>query len=122
MIVSDSHIDIARAYDRPPRPQGGHAFLVDRVWPRGVKKAELDIDDWHRDVAPSTELRTWFGHDPDRFEEFRRRYRAELDDHPDVAETIVDAARNDPVLLIYGAKDTEHNQAVVLREWILEHL
>ena len=116
------HIDIARAYDRPPRPPGGRAFLVDRVWPCGVKKADLDIDDWHRDVAPSTELRTWFGHDPDRYEEFRRRYRAELDEHPDVADPIVDAARDDPVLLVYGAKDTEHNQAVVLREWILEHL
>ncbi len=117
-----NRVDVARVYDRPERPPGATVFLVDRVWPRGMKKGDLDVDDWLREVAPSTELRTWFGHDPDRFEEFRRRYRAELDDRPDVADPIVGAARDGPVLLVYGAKDAEHNQAVVLREWVLDRL
>jgi uncharacterized protein YeaO (DUF488 family) len=111
-------IDIARVYDRPLRPSGARVFLVDRVWPRGVRKADLDVDGWLKDAAPSAGLRKWFGHDPDKFEEFRRRYRAELDDDPAAAAPIVDAARDGKVLLMYGAKDTEHNQAVALREWV----
>ncbi len=115
-------IEIARVYDSPKRPSGAVVFLVDRVWPRGVKKADLDLDEWLKDVAPSTELRKWFGHDPGKYDEFRRRYRAELDGNPDVAEPIIDAAGDGAVLLLYGAKDTEHNQAVVLREWVRDRI
>ena len=93
-------------------------YLVDRLWPRGVHKDALDIDGWLKDVAPSTELRRWFGHDPERWEEFGRRYRAELDSRPDAAQPLLDALRSGPVVLLYDAKDTEHNQANVLRDWL----
>jgi uncharacterized protein YeaO (DUF488 family) len=95
-------------------------YLVDRLWPRGVRKEALDIDGWLKDVAPSTELRRWFGHDPERWEEFRERYRAELDARPDSAQPLLDALDDGPVMLLYDAKDTDHNQAIVLREWLLD--
>ena len=95
-------------------------YLVDRLWPRGVRKDALDIDGWLKDVAPSTELRRWFGHDPERWEEFRERYRAELDTRPDSARPLLGALRDGPVVLLYDAKDTEHNQAIVLRDWLLD--
>lgn len=110
-----------RVYDLDERPEGA-VFLVDRVWPRGVKKERLDLTDWLRDVAPSTELRKWFGHDPARWEEFRRRYRAELDDKADALKPIYDAARKGTVTLVYGARDTRHNNAVVLRDYVDERL
>lgn len=110
-----------RVYDINERP-GGAVFLVDRLWPRGVKKDRLDLTDWLRDVAPSPELRTWFGHDPARWDEFRRRYHAELDGKPDALEPIFDAAREGAVTLVYGARDTEHNNAVVLRDYVDERL
>ena len=94
-------------------------YLVDRLWPRGVRKDALDIDGWLKDVAPSTELRRWFGHDPERWDGFRERYRAELDSRPDSAQLPLDAMRDGPVVLLYDAKDTEHNQAIVLRDWLL---
>jgi uncharacterized protein YeaO (DUF488 family) len=94
-------------------------YLVDRLWPRGVRKDALDMDGWLKDVAPSTELRRWFGHAPGRWEEFRERYRAELDARPDAADPLLDALRDGPVVLLYDAKDTEHNQAIVLRNWLL---
>ncbi|WP_327085161.1 DUF488 domain-containing protein [Nonomuraea sp. NBC_01738] len=109
-------IEIQRVYDHHPRE--GTAFLVDRLWPRGVSKEELHADEWLKDVAPSPELRTWFGHLPERFPEFARRYRAELDRHPDALEPIRKAAGKGPVTLLYAAKDTEHNQAVVLRDYL----
>ena len=94
-------------------------YLVDRLWPRGVRTDSLDMDGWLKDVAPSTELRRWFGHDPERWEEFRERYRAELDTRPDSAQPLLDAMRDGPIVLLYDAKDTEHNQAIVLRDWLL---
>ena len=94
-------------------------YLVDRLWPRGVRKNALDIDGWLKDVAPSTELRRWFGHDPERWDGFRERYRAELDSRPDSAQPLLDALRGGPVVLLYDAKDTEHNQAIVLGDWLL---
>ncbi len=104
--------------------QGGRpgcaAFLVDRVWPRGLAKNDLDAD-WVKDVAPSTQLRKWFGHDPQRWQEFRKRYRAELDERSDAAVPLLEASRHREVLLLFDAKDTEHNQAVVLAEWLREH-
>jgi uncharacterized protein YeaO (DUF488 family) len=108
-------IDVARVYDAPP-PGSARRFLVDRVWPRGVRKQELALDGWARDVAPSSELRRWFGHDPARWEEFRRRYAAELDARPELWRPLLDAARAGDLLLLYGARDREHNNAVVLRD------
>ena len=104
------------------RPKGA-VFLVDRIWPRGVKKDRLELTDWLRDIAPSAELRTWFGHDPQRWAEFQRRYRDELDNKDDdTLKPIVDAARKGPVTLLYGARDTEHNNALVLRDYVDERL
>jgi len=113
-------IEIERVYDARKDPPSGRSFLVDRAWPRGVSKKEVAFATWVKEVAPSTELRQWFGHDPDRWAEFRRRYRAELDARPEVADPLVEAADRGDVVLLYGAKDREHNQAVVLREWLLE--
>jgi uncharacterized protein YeaO (DUF488 family) len=110
-------IHLKRAYDRP-EPGDGPRFLVDRIWPRGVKREDLRIEDWLKDVAPSTELRKWFGHDPDRWEEFERRYFAELDEKPEALDPIPEAARKGDVTLVYGAKDTEHNQAIALRAYL----
>jgi uncharacterized protein YeaO (DUF488 family) len=107
-------IEAARVYDE--RLPEGRRFLVDRVWPRGVRKEDLHLEAWLKDLAPSTELRRWFGHDPERWEEFRRRYTAELDAHPDSWRPLLDAARDGDVVLLFGAKDTEHNNAVVLRD------
>ncbi len=108
-------VRIARAYD-PPGPDDGRRVLVDRVWPRGRSREALRIDAWERDIAPSDELRHWFGHDPARWEGFQERYRAELST-PDAAR-ILDAmatvARAGTLTLVYGAADRDHNQAVVL--------
>jgi uncharacterized protein YeaO (DUF488 family) len=111
-------IQRVREYVATGGGQAAAVFLVDRVWPRGIAKADLQADAWVKDVAPSTELRKWFGHDPDRWGEFRRRYLAELKDNRDAAEPLIEAASKGPVLLLFDAKDTEHNQAVVLAEWL----
>ena len=111
-------IELARVYD-DPFPEG-RRFLVDRVWPRGVRKEQLGLEAWLKDAAPSTELRRWFGHDPARWEEFRRRYTAELAAHPDSWRPLLEAAQDGDVVLLFGAKDTEHNNAVVLRDHLLE--
>ena len=112
-------IQLQRAYD-PPGSHDGMRLLVERLWPRGVKKTSLKIDDWLKDVAPSTELRKWFSHDPEKWNEFRRRYVAELKSNPEAWQPIVEAAHNGTVTLIYSAHDTEHNAAVALKEFI-EH-
>jgi uncharacterized protein YeaO (DUF488 family) len=114
-------IDHARVYDDLGKTQGAR-LLVDRVWPRGVSKVDLDLDDWIKEVAPSTDLRKWFGHDPDRWEDFRRRYRAELDENEEAVERCLTWCRSGPIILLYGAKDRDHNQAVVLREYLRERL
>jgi uncharacterized protein YeaO (DUF488 family) len=111
-------VRIARVYDED-RPSSGQVFLVDRVWPRGVAKGDLRLDGWLRDVAPSTALRTWFGHDVARWAEFRRRYVAELEAAPQTWQALLDAVRGGDVTLLYGARDREHNQAVVLRDFLL---
>ncbi len=113
-------IEIARAY-HPPAADGSHRVLVDRLWPRGVKKEDLDIDAWLKDVAPSTELRRWFNHDPERWDEFRRRYFKELDDNQAAVAELLESAGSSRILLLYGAKDEEHNQALALKEWIEQH-
>ncbi|QDQ98780.1 DUF488 domain-containing protein [Tomitella fengzijianii] len=110
------HDEVAAAASGPDRPS---VFLVDRVWPRGVSKVSLPFDEWVKDVAPTTDLRKWFGHDPGRFAEFSERYRAELDGDADgAAHVLVAAAKDRDIVLLYSAKDEEHNQAVVLRRWI----
>jgi uncharacterized protein YeaO (DUF488 family) len=110
-------IEVARVYD-DDLPEG-RRFLVDRVWPRGVRKEDLRLDGWLRDVAPSTGLRHWFGHDPERWEEFRRRYTAELAAAPEHWQPLLDAAREGPVTLLFAARGVEHNNAVVLRDHLL---
>jgi uncharacterized protein YeaO (DUF488 family) len=110
-------IYVKRVYDYP-EPDGSRRFLVDRVWPRGVKREALALDGWLRDVAPSDELRRWFGHDPARWDEFRRRYFGELDENPEAWQVIQEAAEQGDVTLLYGARDTEHNNAVALSEYL----
>ncbi len=119
--MAERHVHLARAYE-PPGPGDGYRVLVDRLWPRGVSKEALAIDTWLKDLAPSDELRRWFGHDPERWDEFRKLYRAELHDPSKriLLAELAARAREGPLTLVYGAKDEEHNNAVVLRE-ILEH-
>ncbi|MCC6823540.1 MAG: DUF488 domain-containing protein [Verrucomicrobia subdivision 3 bacterium] len=112
-------LHIKRAYE-PAAPEDGSRFLVDRLWPRGVKKETLALTAWLKDVAPSDVLRRWFGHDPERWTEFRRRYRAELKSQPKVVQPLRDALSHGVVTLVYSAHDEAHNQAVVLREYLLE--
>ncbi|HLS01839.1 MAG TPA: DUF488 family protein [Beutenbergiaceae bacterium] len=99
-------------------PDQPSVFLVDRLWPRGIAKADLPHDLWLKDAGPSTELRKWFGHDPDKFDEFTSRYLTELANRKDALEPLIDAAGAREVVLLFSAKDTEHNQAVVLKDWL----
>lgn len=117
-----ARIELVRTYDARGAKKSSPTYLVDRIWPRGIAKSELEYDEWIKDIAPSTELRSWFGHEPDRFPEFGRRYRDELDSNSNAAAPILEAAGKGAVVLLYSAKDTEHNQAVVLRDWISDQL
>lgn len=108
-------VQLKRAYE-PPSPRDGIRVLVDRIWPRGVSKGRARIDTWLRDIAPSTALRQWFGHDPARWGEFRRRYRGELKRHKEAVAQLRAIARNGPITLVFSARDERHNQAVVLKE------
>jgi uncharacterized protein YeaO (DUF488 family) len=114
-------IRLARVRD-PDDAGAAPRFLVERLWPRGVRRAELRMSDWLQDVGPSHELRKWFGHDPDRWDEFRRRYAAELDAHPQAWAVLRDAAAAGDVTLLYSSRDAEHNNAVALREYLSAHL
>jgi uncharacterized protein YeaO (DUF488 family) len=109
------NIRIKRAYV-PPAPSDGYRVLVDRLWPRGVARALADLDEWKRELAPSAELRQWFGHDPARFDEFRRRYIDELRGQRRRLAELRRRARDGTLTLVYAAEDTEHNDAVVLAE------
>jgi uncharacterized protein YeaO (DUF488 family) len=108
---------LKRAYE-PPASSDGARILVDRIWPRGVSREEARLTEWARELAPSTELRRWFAHDPARFSEFRRRYTAELAAHERKLRELRHLARTGTLTLVYGARDTEHNDAVVLAEII----
>ena len=111
---------LRRAYEAPSR-NDGYRVLVDRIWPRGVTKVELELDDWIRDIAPTTALRNWFDHDPQKWAAFQRRYGKELQGKdPRIIQGLVDRARRGRVTLVYGAHDTEHNQAVALRSFLLK--
>jgi len=114
-------IEIKRVYESLKGNKGAR-FLVERLWPRGVKKEALHMDAWLKDVAPSPELRQWFGHDPLKWEEFQRRYRAELDAHPEAWQPLLEAARRGDVTLLYSARDTEHNSALLLKNYLEKHL
>lgn len=107
-------ITVKRVY-APPAPDDGARVLVERLWPRGIKKADLALDRWQKEVAPSDALRRWFGHDPARWPEFRQRYFAELDAKPDAWRPLLDLAGRGNLTLLYSARDEEHNNAVVLQ-------
>lgn len=110
-------IRLKRAYD-PAASADGTRFLVERLWPRGVKKTALRVQSWLRDVAPSSALRRWFGHDPEKWDEFRRRYFRELSANADALKPILEAARRGPVTLVYSSHDVEHNNAVALKDYV----
>lgn len=110
-------IVLKRAYE-PAAPEDGQRVLVDRLWPRGVSKERAAIDLWLKEIAPSTALRQWFGHEPDRWEEFQRRYHAELDANAEVVGQLRDVIRTGKTTLVYGAKDEAHNDAVVLAAYL----
>ena len=116
--VPASHLRMKRAYESA-EPEDGARILVDRLWPRGVSKDKAHLDDWMKAIAPSTELRQWFGHDSDRWTEFRKRYRAELQGHGEQLDRIRALARKGVVTLVYSARDEEHNDAVVLKGVLL---
>jgi uncharacterized protein YeaO (DUF488 family) len=117
--VPARHVLLKRVY-LPADPDDGLRVLVDRLWPRGLSKARAALDGWDKDIAPSDALRQWFGHAPARWEEFRKRYRAELESRPEAVESLRALARQKPVTLLFGARDEARNQAVVLREVLLE--
>jgi uncharacterized protein YeaO (DUF488 family) len=116
--IAAPDIRLKRAY-RPAAADDGLRILVDRLWPRGLKKSDAAIDRWIKDIAPSTALRKWFGHDPGRWPQFRRRYAAEIRRQPDQLEELRALARNGPVTLVFSARDELHNDAVVLRNVLL---
>ncbi len=104
-----------RAYD-PPSKSDGKRILIDRLWPRGIKKEDAKIDEWIRDAAPSTELRKWFSHDPAKWNEFRRRYKDELKERADLLQRLRKESRKGTITLVFAAKDSDHANAVVLKE------
>jgi uncharacterized protein YeaO (DUF488 family) len=113
-------IQIKRVYDPPSRTDGARV-LVDRIWPRGVTKESAHLTSWLKEAAPSAPLRRWFGHKPDRWEEFRKRYRAELDTNAAALTPLYDMLERKHVTLVYGAHDMEHNHARVLAEYVRAH-
>jgi len=119
--IAQSDIRLKRAYE-PPAATDGTRVLIDRLWPRGVKKQTAEIDHWLKDIAPSTELRRWFGHDVRLWEEFQRRYRAEVKHHAEQFEKLLRLTREGTVTLVFGARDEEHNDAVVLKQILLKHV
>lgn len=121
MAKSGPRISIARAYDID-KDAGGYRVLVDRLWPRGISKKALPIDEWAKDVAPSTQLRRWFHHDPERWTEFKKRYGKELAENAEATKKLLAVAAKKHVTLIYGARDEEHNDAIVLRDFLTARL
>lgn len=112
-------IHLRRVYDAP-NAEDGFRVLVDRLWPRGLAKEKLAFDLWLKEIAPSADLRRWFGHAPERWEEFCRRYRVELDQQPEPVAQLREQARKTPLTLLYAARDELHNQAVVLKDYLEE--
>jgi uncharacterized protein YeaO (DUF488 family) len=120
-LAAPMSINLKRAYDQVAETDG-YRVLVDRIWPRGIAKDDLRIDAWLKDVAPSAGLRKWFRHDPAKWDEFKRRYAGELEQHSDALEQLVERARTGRVTLVFSARDTEHNNAVVLKEHLERRL
>jgi uncharacterized protein YeaO (DUF488 family) len=116
--VSARNIKLKRAYEQP-LPDDGTRILIDRLWPRGLRKESAAVSHWFKEIAPSTELRKWFGHDPARWDEFRQRYMTELQHHAEKLDQIRELARHGPVTLVYAARDQLHNDAIVLRDVLL---
>jgi uncharacterized protein YeaO (DUF488 family) len=112
---------VKRIYEMP-KTKDGTRYLVERLWPRGMKKVNLKMDAWLKEVAPSSELRRWFGHDLAKWNEFQRRYRAELDANPGAWKTLFENAKKGNVTLLYSARDIEHNNAIVLKTYLEERL
>lgn len=101
-----------------PADIDGYRVLVDRIWPRGISKKALALDEWTKEIAPTTELRKWFGHDHTKWQDFKRRYFRELDEHPDAVARLVETACRQPTTLIFGARDVDRNNAVALKEYL----
>jgi len=112
---------IKRVYDLSAK-EDGTRFLIDGLWPRGIKKEALQMEGWFKEIAPSAGLRRWFGHDPAKWEEFQKRYRAELGKHPEACQTLLEAAQRGTITLLYSARDTDHNNAKALQSYLEERL
>jgi uncharacterized protein YeaO (DUF488 family) len=116
--IAADNVKLKRAYERPAAGDGTR-ILIDRLWPRGVRKVDAAIDQWAKDIAPSTALRKWFGHDPARWQEFRSRYDVEIHAHPEQLDRLRALARQGSITLVYSAHDEVHNDAVALRDYLL---
>lgn len=122
--VIEMPLKIERIYTKPV-DMNGYRILVDRVWPRGISKVNAALDDWYKTIAPTKELREWFAHDPEKYPEFKTRYETELNANPDLQDflnLIKDKLKRGNVIMLYGAKDETHNQAVVLEDFIQDKL
>lgn len=114
-------IQLKRVYEKPD-PHDGTRYLVERLWPRGLRKDQVRMDDWLKEAAPSTELRKWFSHDPAKWKEFEKKYHAELEKVPEAWQPIASAAKNGTVTLLYSSHDEEHNNAVALKQYVEKKL
>lgn len=114
-------IRLKRAYDKPAK-NDGRRVLVDRIWPRGVKKEDLELNDWFKDLAPSSDLRKWFGHDPEKWEQFKARYFDELEGSAKGIEVLLETAENGRLTLVYASSEEKHNNAVALKEYLEEKM
>ena len=119
--MRNTGIRAKRVYE-PVEKSDGRRFLVERLWPRGLKKEALHMASWLKDVAPSNELRQWFDHDPAKWNEFQQRYRAELDERPETWHPLLEAAGDGDLTLLFSARDAEHNNAIALRDYLKERL
>lgn len=115
-------IDLERVYEPSPRRAARRRFLVERLWPRGMRKEDVHADAWLKDAAPSDGLRKWFGHDPTKWAEFRRRYARELDEHPEGWAPVAEAARRGRVTLLFSSRDVAHNNALALKQYVEKKL
>ena len=111
------NIKVKRVYEKP-NAKDGFRILVDRLWPRGLTKEKAAADLWLKDIAPSTELRKWFNHDPEKWKEFQKKYQKELEENKEVVSVLKEHVKQGPVTLLYAAKDEEHNEALVLKEFV----
>ena len=116
--IPAANVKLKRAYE-PPAATDGTRILIDRLWPRGISKEKAALDQWMKEIAPSTKLRKWFGHDPARWDEFRRRYATEVHDNAALLDQLRSFARRGPITLVYSAHDELHNDAIVLRDLVL---